>query len=79
MEVKSRCIKSTRQQEKGYEVSTTKQGKWEKWRVHPWIQRCLQKSESLNVIKRKLILQIKTKTRTDIVVEAEEDNVYQNV
>ena len=30
-----------------------------------------------NVIKRKLILQIKT--RTDIVVEAEEENVYQNV
>ena len=59
-------------------MSTTKQGKREN-EEYPRIQRCLQKSESLNVRKRKLILQIKTKTRTDIVVEAEEENVYQNV
>ena len=57
-------------------MSTTKQGKWEN-EEYPRIQRCSQKNESLNVIKRKLILQIKT--RTDIVVEAEEENVYQNV
>ena len=57
-------------------MSTTKQGEWEN-EEYPRIQRCLQKREGLNVIKRKLILQIKT--RTDIVVEAEEENVYQNV
>ena len=36
MEVKSRCIKSTKQQEKGYEVSTTKQGKLDEEYIHEY-------------------------------------------
>ena len=56
MEVKSRCIKSTKQQEKGYEVSTTKQGKWDEEHIHEYS--AAYRKVKFNVIKRKLILQI---------------------